>query len=141
MFNQVICRDEGFQEYRKYGIYVFRFHKNGQQYYVIVDDRLPCLLRDNGQPIPFFSRCENPNLFWVSLVEKAFAKLHGRYYSLQGGTTEEALVDILGPSSQPETLFLDPLQGTDKTSLFNSLRILSYNHCILGCKLDFEMFN
>jgi hypothetical protein len=51
------------------------------------------------------------------------------------------LSDLLGPSSHPETLFIDPLQGTDKTSLFNSLRILSYNHCVLGCKLDFEMFS
>jgi hypothetical protein len=38
-------------------------------------------------------------------------------------------------------LFIDPLQTTDKTNLFNSLKILSYNHCVLGCKLDFEMFN
>ena len=141
LFNQVICREEGFEEYRKYGMYAFRFHKNGQQYYVIIDDRIPCLCKDNGQSLPLFARCDNPNLFWVSLVEKAFAKVHGRYYALQGGTTEEALSDLLGPSSHPETLFIDPLQGTDKTSLFNSLRILSYNHCVLGCKLDFEMFS
>jgi hypothetical protein len=25
-------------------------------------------------------------------------------------------------------------------TLFNALRVLSFNHCILGCKLDFEMF-
>ena len=91
LFDQVSCRDEGFQEYRKYGIYVFRFYKNGGLYYVIVDDRLPTLTKDNGQPLPFFARCENPNLFWVSLIEKAYAKLHGRYYALQSGATEEAL--------------------------------------------------
>ena len=41
----------------------------------------------------------------------------------------------------PESIYIDPLQTTDKQNLFNALRILSYNHCILGCKLDFEMFS
>jgi Calpain family cysteine protease len=123
------------------GLYVFRFYKNGGKcYYVIIDDRIPAVNRENGQPLPFFARCENPNLFWVSLIEKAFAKLHGRYYALHTGATEEALSDLIGPSVQPETIFLDPLNGTDKNALFNSLRILSYNHAVLGCKLDFEMF-
>lgn len=40
----------------------------------------------------------------------------------------------------PESIYLDPIYTTDKNSLFKALQILSYNHCILGCKLDFEMF-
>ena len=91
LFDQIICREEGFYPYRKYGIYVFRFFKNGAHYYVIIDDRIPALSKENGQPVPFFARCENSNLFWVSLLEKAFAKLHGRYYALHVGTPEEAL--------------------------------------------------
>ena len=71
-------------------------------------------------------------------MEKAYAKLHGRYYALHTGTTEEALQDLLGV--YPENVFLDSVQGTDKNNLFNCLKILSYNHCILGCKVDFEMF-
>ncbi|CDW89694.1 cysteine protease family c02 [Stylonychia lemnae] len=138
VFDQMICREEGFYQYRKYGVYVFRFFKNGQLYYVIIDDRLPCLQKDNGQPVPFFARCENSNLFWVSLLEKAFAKLHGRYYALLIGTPEEAIQDMIG--IYPETVYIDPQQNTNKDNLFNSLRVLSYNHCILGCKLDFEMF-
>ncbi len=73
---------------------------------MIIDDRVPAFTKENGQPIPYFARCENPNLFWVSLLEKAFAKLHGRYFALQMGTTEEALQDLLGPV-QPETVFMD----------------------------------
>lgn len=49
---------------------------------MIIDDRLPCVLDGNKNVIPFFARCENRNLFWVSLIEKAYAKLHGRYYAL-----------------------------------------------------------
>jgi hypothetical protein len=46
----------------------------------------------------------------------------------------------MGGAVQPETVFLDGAHGTDKTGLFNSLRVLSFNHCVIGCKLDFEMF-
>jgi hypothetical protein len=46
----------------------------------------------------------------------------------------------MGGAVQPETIFLDSQQGTDKVSLFNALRVLSFNHCVIGCKLDFEMF-
>ena len=62
----------------------------------MVDDKLPCLKDGNGQPIPFFSKCENKNLFWVSLIEKAYAKLHQRYWALSGGSTNEALYDLSG---------------------------------------------
>lgn len=78
----MLCKHEGFGVYRKYGIYVFRFYKNSVLYYVIIDDRIPAVTKENGQAVPLFARCENLNLFWVSLIEKAFAKLHGRYLAL-----------------------------------------------------------
>jgi len=52
---------------------------------------LPTIIKENGQAVPFFARCENSNLFWVSLIEKAFAKLHGRYWALSTGSTDEAI--------------------------------------------------
>lgn len=82
-FKKLNCLDIGtFLEFQQYGLYIFRFKKMGQSVFVIIDDMLPCVRDGNGQPIQVFSRCENKNLFWVSLIEKAYAKLHHRYFAL-----------------------------------------------------------
>jgi len=97
--------DKEIQSFREKGLYVFRFFKAYTPVFVVVDDLIPTEELADGQPIPLFAKCANPNLFWVSLIEKAFAKLHGRYFSLQGGTTDEALEDLLGVSV--ENCFID----------------------------------
>jgi len=64
-----------FHCYRYKGMYVFRFFKNFQWLYVIIDDRLPCEI--DGPPV--FGQCKELNELWVPLIEKAYAKLHGCY--------------------------------------------------------------
>ena len=86
-------------------MYAFRFFKAGTPIFVIIDDYIPTEELPNGRPQPMFARCINPNLFWISLIEKAYAKLHGRYWALNGGTTDEALEDLLG--STVENCFID----------------------------------
>lgn len=49
LFEQIELIGNDFHKYRKYGLYVFRFFKNGgKMYYVIIDDRLPALTKENG---------------------------------------------------------------------------------------------
>ena len=60
---------------------------------MIIDDRLP--IKDDEL---IYARCESTDVseYWVSLAEKAYAKLHGCYQSLNGGHVEEAIFDLTG---------------------------------------------
>lgn len=88
--------------------------------------------------MPYFARCANPHLFWICLLEKAYAKMHGRYFALDGGSTDEALADMMGVPIEnchigsSETM-------TDKANLYNSLKAMCYNHTVIGCKIDYEL--
>jgi len=45
--------------------------------------------------MPMFSRA-NSNEMWVLLIEKAYAKLHGNYFTLRGGFANEGMIDLTG---------------------------------------------
>jgi hypothetical protein len=65
---------------------------------VIVDTRIPY---NSQSKTPLYGHCqEQSNEFWVPLMEKAYAKLHGTYEMLNGGQMGEALVDLTGGVSE-----------------------------------------
>lgn len=68
-----------------------KFCKGGVWQTVTVDDYFPCYA--NGGPI--FSKAHG-NELWVLLLEKAYAKLHGNYYTLRGGYASEGMMDLTG---------------------------------------------
>ncbi len=51
-----------------------RIWRYGHWQSVYIDDRLP---QKNGSYV--YARCSDPKEFWVALLEKAVAKLHGSY--------------------------------------------------------------
>ncbi|XP_048450560.1 calpain-10-like, partial [Rhincodon typus] len=85
--------------WRQSGCLKCRFWKFGQWVEVIIDDRLPCI----GRRL-CFSRCRSEEVFWLPLLEKAYAKLHGCYEKLWAGQVCEALVDITGGLADRWTL-------------------------------------
>ncbi|KAK7927837.1 calpain-like protein, partial [Apiospora marii] len=108
------------------GIYGFVFFRDGEWVYSIVDDKLymtspnwdsPSLQRDllnqidrdhedaeswyrktyqTGSKALFFGGNKDQNETWVPLMEKAFAKAHGDFSSLNGGWIGEGVEDLSG---------------------------------------------
>ncbi|KAL0436113.1 UNVERIFIED_CONTAM: Calpain-type cysteine protease DEK1 [Sesamum radiatum] len=63
---------------------------------VVVDDWIPC--ESHGKPA--FATSRKGNELWVSILEKAYAKLHGSYEALEGGLVQDALVDLTGGAGE-----------------------------------------
>lgn len=88
----VVPENQTFDRNEYCGIFHFRFWRFGDWYDVVIDDRLPTV---NGKLI-YCSNRDCPDEFWCSLLEKAYAKLATCYEFLDGGFTQDAIVDMTG---------------------------------------------
>ncbi|XP_053566292.1 calpain-10 isoform X2 [Bombina bombina] len=111
------------------GRFTCRFWHFGRWVDVTIDDCLPCL----GNKL-CFSTCQDKNAFWLPLLEKAYAKLHGCYEALWAGQVSDALVDLTGGLVQRWPLG----EEQDKEEIFNKmleLKDLSAMSCsVLHCR-------
>ncbi|GLJ45014.1 hypothetical protein SUGI_0947480 [Cryptomeria japonica] len=82
--------------YNDEGVYTVRFCIQGEWVPVVVDDWIPCESRGK----PAFATSRKVNELWVSILEKAYAKLHGSYEALEGGFVQDALVDLTGGAGE-----------------------------------------
>lgn len=76
------------------GLVAVRLFKQGRWMDVAIDTTIPCL---EGRT-PCFVRMKDPDEYWMIFLEKAYAKVHGCYESLDGGFMNESLVDLTGAS-------------------------------------------
>lgn len=116
----------------KSGFAVFQFFKNGRWQFVTVDTRIPY---NPSTKTPLYGYCANPDEFWVPLIEKAYAKMHGSYQILCDGKIEEALVDMTGGVAEkydlknPETK-----QAVDSGQFWKDLKKLHQQGFIVVCE-------
>ena len=77
--------------YTDMGLHVFQLHKAGVAVEVVVDDFVPVDAATGS-----FLFCRNSQLtdMWASLLEKAYAKLHGSYQRIRGGSMKDAVEDL-----------------------------------------------
>ena len=64
----------------------------GENCYIIVDDRLPVTSWGSLT----YGKSKDGDEFWVSIIEKAYAKFCGSYESIEGGLVHIGLMDLTG---------------------------------------------
>ncbi|KAJ4422545.1 hypothetical protein N0V82_002773 [Gnomoniopsis sp. IMI 355080] len=106
------------------GVYGFVFHRDGEWFSEIIDDKLYLTKPDYDESLferilwedrervnseeayrkayqsnsgaLYFAQCVNPNETWLPLLEKAYAKAHGDYSAIEGGYGGEGIEDLTG---------------------------------------------
>lgn len=115
----------------KYGFAVFQFFKNGEWKQVLIDTRLPY---NRESKTPLYGHCADPTEVWVPLIEKAYAKMHGCYEALHGGSIVEAMVDLTGGVSEKILLEAQEVkEAMESGQLWKELRKYFQAGYLLGC--------
>ena len=83
------------------GIYAVELYVNGVKEIVVVDDFVPVYQEVSGEIVVEYAHASDES-YWVYLVEKAWSKLHGDYWSTAGGNPGFAATHLFGTAAWKE---------------------------------------
>jgi len=98
---------------------------------VVIDTKIPY---SSASKEPLYARCVDPQEFWVPLIEKAYAKLHGCFEILNGGDMGEGMVDLSGGVSEEFDLTLPECRESLENGVFwKEMKKNLKNGYLVGC--------
>ncbi|RKO91619.1 hypothetical protein BDK51DRAFT_2675, partial [Blyttiomyces helicus] len=130
----------------EFGVYGFVFRRDGEWTSVVVNDQVEkaITLNRNGEPssqsvrslgdnsAPHFARSHEPRKTWLSMLEKAFAKLHGDYGALGWGFTGEGVEDLAGGVTSEYS----PKKILNPDSFWTNELLKVNDDFLFGCSID-----
>ncbi|KAG0315121.1 hypothetical protein BGZ99_007670 [Dissophora globulifera] len=120
------------------GVYGFIFFKDGDWVSTVVDDQVFYKIDPKSfRRQLYFSSCNDERESWLPLMEKAYAKIHGDYETIEGGFTSEGIEDLTGGIAS-NLLTSDIL---DKDRFWKEEMKKVNKHTLLGCCINFEEEN
>lgn len=132
LFQHLVPKEQKLSGNGYVGVFRCRFWRFGQWVEVLVDDRLPVY---KGRRELAFMHSKDATEFWSALLEKAYAKLHGCYAHLNGGTQAEAMEDVTGG-------ICESFELNDKErppDLYKRMEIYAKRCCLMGCCVTSEI--
>ncbi|CAF1506952.1 unnamed protein product [Adineta steineri] len=134
IFERIVPLNQTFDKQNGYiGLFHFHFWQFGIWYDVVIDDYLP-FNKKTIQPWCSWNRQE-PNEFWVALIEKAYAKLNGGYRNLIGGAPIEAFTDL---TAGVEQRFKLNESIKERQQFFNFIIDSLKHSCLMACSINPE---
>ena len=128
-FLNLVVDYENVIENIKAGFCGFRFFINGEWVNVTIDTRLPW---PNGDNMTLSSiNSLKPNL-WLSLFEKAYAKVNKSYDILNHVSIKNVLVDLTGGVSKKIEI-KDKMDDIEKKNLFEEMKRCVQQKYLMGC--------
>ncbi|KAG5454173.1 Calpain [Clonorchis sinensis] len=128
LFHRVVPQDQSMLADSYVGMCHFYLWQFGEWRHVTVDDRLP--VRKSTDHLLFVQSADKTQ-YWPSLLEKAFAKIHGCYSNLRSSLQSEVMEAFTGGVCVDIPLSVH----SPPRNLFGRMRQYAGMPCLVGCNL------